>query len=78
MEDLRANGVTMLLLGQYLQPSRHHLPVARYVPPAEFDEFRDKANAMGFEHAACGPFVRSSYHADLPSKWWISEVIKNR
>lgn len=65
MEDLRANGVTMLTLGQYLQPSRHHLPVARYVPPAEFDEFRDKANAMGFEHAACGPFVRSSYHADL-------------
>ena len=65
MKDLRANGVTMLTLGQYLQPSRHHLPVARYVPPAEFDEFRDKANAMGFEHAACGPFVRSSYHADL-------------
>ena len=65
MEDLRANGVTMLTLGQYLQPSRHHLPVARYVPPAEFDGFRDKANAMGFEHAACGPFVRSSYHADL-------------
>ena len=65
MQDLRDNGVTMLTLGQYLQPSRHHLPVARYVPPAEFDEFREKANAMGFEHAACGPFVRSSYHADL-------------
>ena len=65
MQDLRAQGVTMLTLGQYLQPSRHHLPVARYVPPTEFDEFREKAEAMGFEHAACGPFVRSSYHADL-------------
>ncbi|EJS85473.1 lipoyl synthase, partial [Pasteurella multocida subsp. multocida str. Anand1_cattle] len=47
MQDLRDHGVTMLTLGQYLQPSRHHLPVARYVPPAEFDEFRDKAQAMG-------------------------------
>lgn len=68
MQDLRDNGVTMLTLGQYLQPSRHHLPVARYVPPAEFDEFRAKAKQMGFEHAACGPFVRSSYHADLQAK----------
>ena len=65
MQDLRDHGVTMLTVGQYLQPSRHHLPVARYVPPAEFDMFREKAQAMGFEHAACGPFVRSSYHADL-------------
>ena len=68
MQDLRDNGVTMLTLGQYLQPSRHHLPVARYVPPSEFDQFRSKAKAMGFEHAACGPFVRSSYHADLQAK----------
>ncbi|OBX04224.1 lipoyl synthase [Gallibacterium genomosp. 3] len=68
MQDLRDNGVTMLTLGQYLQPSRHHLPVARYVPPTEFDEFRAKAKQMGFEHAACGPFVRSSYHADLQAK----------
>ncbi|EIJ71892.1 lipoyl synthase [Pasteurella bettyae] len=65
MQDLRTNGVTMLTLGQYLQPSRFHLPVARYVPPEEFDEFRNQAQSMGFEHAACGPFVRSSYHADL-------------
>ncbi|ABR74076.1 lipoyl synthase [Actinobacillus succinogenes] len=65
MRDLRTNGVTMLTLGQYLQPSRYHLPVARYVSPEEFDEFREKAAEMGFEHAACGPFVRSSYHADL-------------
>lgn len=65
MQDLRNNGVTMLTLGQYLQPSRYHLPVARYMPPEEFDIMRTKAHAMGFEHAACGPFVRSSYHADL-------------
>ena len=65
MQDLRDHGVTMLTVGQYLKPSRHHLPVARYVPPTEFDMFREKAQAMGFEHAACGPFVRSSYHADL-------------
>ncbi|WKE66620.1 lipoyl synthase [Gallaecimonas kandeliae] len=64
MQDLRDHGVTMLTLGQYLQPSRHHLPVARYVPPAEFDELHDSAMDMGFEHAACGPLVRSSYHAD--------------
>lgn len=65
MQDLRENGVTMLTLGQYLQPSRYHLPVARYMPPEEFDMMRMKAEEMGFEHAACGPFVRSSYHADL-------------
>ncbi len=65
MEDLRSQGVTMLTLGQYLQPSRHHLPVTRYVTPEEFTQFRKKAKAMGFKQAACGPFVRSSYHADL-------------
>lgn len=68
MEDLRKNNVTMLTLGQYLQPSRHHLPVSRYVSPDEFDELREKAFAMGFEQAACGPFVRSSYHADLQAQ----------
>ena len=65
MEDLRANGVTMLTLGHIFNLVAITYRFARYVPPAEFDEFRDKANAMGFEHAACGPFVRSSYHADL-------------
>ncbi len=65
IHDLRDHGVTMLTLGQYLQPSLHHLAVERYMPPAEFDEFAEKAKAIGFEHAACGPFVRSSYHADL-------------
>ncbi len=65
MRDLRRHGVTMLTLGQYLQPSRHHLPVQRYVSPEEFEEMKAEAMAMGFTHAACGPFVRSSYHADL-------------
>ncbi|HHQ4572806.1 MULTISPECIES: lipoyl synthase [Aeromonas] len=68
LKDLREHGVNMLTLGQYLQPSRHHLPVKRYVPPAEFDELKDVAMALGFTHAACGPFVRSSYHADLQAK----------
>ena len=64
MRDLRAHGVTMLTIGQYLQPSKHHLPVERYVHPDEFDMFKREAYTMGFEHAACGPLVRSSYHAD--------------
>ena len=68
MRDLRRHGVTMLTLGQYLLPSRHHLPVQRYVSPEEFEEMKAEAMAMGFTHAACGPFVRSSYHADLQAK----------
>ena len=64
MRDLRAHGVDMLTIGQYLQPSAHHLPVARYVEPAVFDDYARQADAMGFMHAACGPLVRSSYHAD--------------
>ncbi|MDG1073354.1 MAG: lipoyl synthase [Methylophilaceae bacterium] len=65
MQDLRAHNVSMLTLGQYLQPSVHHLPVMRYVEPAIFDALKTKADAMGFDNAACGPMVRSSYHADL-------------
>ena len=64
MQDLREHGVSMLTLGQYLQPSAHHLPVARFVTPERFVEFERQALAMGFTHAACGPMVRSSYHAD--------------
>ncbi|HSH71764.1 MAG TPA: lipoyl synthase [Methylophilaceae bacterium] len=64
MRDLRAHGVTMLTLGQYLQPSQHHLPVLRFVTPQRFAQFEQEALAMGFTHAACGPMVRSSYHAD--------------
>lgn len=64
MQDLRDHGVSMLTLGQYLQPGPHHLPVMRYVTPERFVEFERQAMAMGFTHAACGPMVRSSYHAD--------------
>jgi lipoic acid synthetase len=64
MRDLRAHEVEMLTIGQYLAPSDHHLPVLRYVPPATFEMFEREALAMGFAHAASGPLVRSSYHAD--------------
>jgi lipoic acid synthetase len=64
MRDLRAHDVDMLTIGQYLQPSVHHLPVLRYVEPAVFDQWTKTAEALGFVHAACGPLVRSSYHAD--------------
>ncbi len=64
MRDLRAHRVDMLTLGQYLQPSAHHLPVLRYVHPDGFRAFERAAQEMGFAHAAVGPLVRSSYHAD--------------
>lgn len=64
MRDLRAHNVSMLTLGQYLQPSVHHLPVMRYVEPKIFEELRQKADEMGFNNTASGPMVRSSYHAD--------------
>jgi lipoic acid synthetase len=64
MRDLRAHHVDMLTIGQYLQPSKHHLPVARYAHPDEFRMFEEEAARMGFVNAACGPMVRSSYHAD--------------
>jgi lipoic acid synthetase len=64
MRDLRAHGVDMLTIGQYLQPSPHHLPVERYVEPAVFARFEKTARELGFRHAAVGPMVRSSYHAD--------------
>jgi len=68
LRDLRTHNVEMLTLGQYLQPSKFHLPVERYVPPAEFDELKVLADELGFTHAACGPLVRSSYHADLQAQ----------
>jgi len=64
MRDLRAHDVEMLTIGQYLQPSGGHLPVARYVPPEVFQGFEQTARELGFAHAACAPMVRSSYHAD--------------
>ena len=64
LEDLRAHDCDMLTLGQYLQPSRHHLPVQRYVPPQEFEYLAARARQLGFSNVASGPMVRSSYHAD--------------
>ncbi|HAJ13953.1 MAG: lipoyl synthase [Hydrogenophaga sp.] len=64
MRDMRAHGIDMLTIGQYLAPSGHHLPVRRYVHPDTFKMFEDKAYEMGFTHAAVGAMVRSSYHAD--------------
>ncbi|MBT8120426.1 MAG: lipoyl synthase [Gammaproteobacteria bacterium] len=65
MKDMRAHDVDMLTLGQYLQPSKHHLAVERYVDPSEFDELYRIGMELGFKHVASGPMVRSSYHADL-------------
>lgn len=64
LQDLRAHEVDMVTLGQYLQPSRHHLPVMRYVTPEAFKQFADQGKQLGFKNVASGPLVRSSYHAD--------------
>jgi lipoic acid synthetase len=64
MADMRAHDIDMITIGQYLAPSGHHLPVARYVHPDTFRMFEQKAVEMGFSHAAVGAMVRSSYHAD--------------
>jgi lipoic acid synthetase len=63
MEDLAAQGTDILTLGQYLQPTREHLPIARYVHPDEFAEYKKLGELMGFGHVEAGPLVRSSYHA---------------
>jgi len=64
LKDLHAHDVDMVTLGQYLQPSRYHSPVARYVTPEEFNRFGEIAKELGFKNVASGPLVRSSYHAD--------------
>ena len=64
LRDLRSVGCDVLTVGQYLRPSLNHLPVARYVPPAEFDAIGAEARALGFRHVESGPLVRSSYHAE--------------
>ena len=64
MQNMRDHNIDMLTIGQYLQPSKDHLPVKRYVTPEEFQEYKDLADKIGFQRAACGPLVRSSYHAD--------------
>ena len=64
MRDMRAHSIDMLTIGQYLAPSGHHLPVRRYVHPETFERFEREARELGFQHAAVGALVRSSYHAD--------------
>mgnify|MGYP000495071181 FL=1 len=68
LDDLRAHDVDMLTVGQYLQPSISHLPVDRFVHPDEFAEYTAYAESIGFKQAACGPLVRSSYHADKQAR----------
>jgi lipoyl synthase len=68
MRDLRDHDVDLLTVGQYLQPSQHHLPVMRFVTPEEFDHFARVGKAMGFRHVASGPMVRSSYHAEQQAR----------
>ena len=68
MEDLRAHQVDMITIGQYLQPSRFHLPIKRYVEPSEFAAYREIGDQLGFSHVASGPMVRSSYQADQQAK----------
>jgi lipoyl synthase len=64
MRDLHAHHVDILTLGQYLRPSPKHLPILRYIPQNEFDEYKQAGKEMGFAHVEAGPLVRSSYHAD--------------
>ncbi|MES9857514.1 MAG: lipoyl synthase [Sedimenticola sp.] len=73
MAELRNRGCNMLTLGQYLQPSREHLPVSRFVTPQEFDQLRERGEEMGFSNVASGPMVRSSYHADLQANPLINQ-----
>lgn len=73
MHDMRMHRIEMLTLGQYLQPSAHHLAVQRYVTPEEFDSLRMIGEKMGFTHVASGPMVRSSYHADLQARSALTE-----
>ncbi len=68
LKDLRGHKVDMLTLGQYLQPSRHHLAVEEYITPNQFEEYKTIAKKLGFSQVASGPMVRSSYHADLQAK----------
>ncbi|MCK4842591.1 MAG: lipoyl synthase [Methylococcales bacterium] len=68
MQDLRDHGVSMLTLGQYLQPSKDHLAVKEYISPEQFDKYAETATALGFKNVASAPLVRSSYHADLQAK----------
>ena len=74
LADLRRHNADMLTIGQYLQPTRGHLPVERFVPPPMFTEYQKRAEELGFVHAACGPLVRSSYHADVQAETALAAV----
>ena len=74
MRDLRDHDVDMITIGQYLQPSEHHLPVTRYVTPEQFGHLEQAAISLGFANVACGPMVRSSYHADEQARGLASQV----
>ncbi|MBZ2279216.1 lipoyl synthase, partial [Buchnera aphidicola] len=69
MKDLYSSGVSLLTVGQYLQPSKNHLPVQRYISIQEFQDIQKEALSIGFSHAFCGPLVRSSYHAKIQSNF---------
>ena len=72
MEDMRSVGVDFLTLGQYLQPTKRHLPVERFVNPEEFEELRENGESLGFQYVASGPLVRSSYKA---AEFFIERLI---
>ena len=74
--DLRAVGCDVMTLGQYLAPTLKHIPVARFVPPGEFDQLAEAARRLGFKNVVAGPFVRSSYHADemVPTREGVTLV----
>lgn len=75
LNDMRAHDIEMLTLGQYLQPSKEHFPVRRYVHPDEFKEYEEYAYSIGFQHVAAGALVRSSYHADKQAHGEFAEVV---
>ena len=75
LEDLLAHGCSMLTLGQYLQPSKAHLPVKAYIPPEQFTEYGNVAKSMGFKQVASAPLVRSSYHADQQARSIMSNWV---
>ncbi len=78
MEDVIATGTGVLTIGQYLQPTRDHLPVAQYVTPEQFEIYRDKGLGLGFDLVESGPLVRSSYHADRQALLQISALVTGR
>jgi lipoic acid synthetase len=75
MKDLRSVDVDVLTLGQYLQPTRRHLPVKEYITPEAFDEWQKEAESMGFQYVASGPLVRSSYRA---GEFFLKNLLKQQ